>query len=314
MKKVLFLVFLLLMIAASLVMAENKIIAKVNGSPIYESEVNAVFAEILLKNGIAPNSVDFNNPQFREIKEKIVDQLIDREVLAQHSEKFSYKNIEKDIKTKLSELKSSFNNEKEFQDALKRNNLTEQELKNKIRKNILVRKQIDAIKSNIKVTEVEKKEFYNKNINKFKTPDSVHVKHIIILTGKKRSDIDAKKLINEIYNKINKGESFEDLAKKYSEDASAQNGGDLGFITKGKTVPEFEKIAFTTKTGKVSKPFKSKFGYHILKVIENKKGKTLTYEEVKKQISQLIVDNKLENIIKDKIRKWRKNDKIEKYL
>ncbi|KAA0257374.1 hypothetical protein FHQ18_10020 [Deferribacter autotrophicus] len=305
---------LLLLVTVVFAIAEDKMVAKVNGSPIYESEVNTVFAEILLKNGIAPSSVDFNNPQFKEIKEKILDQLIDREVLAQHSEKFAYKDIEEDINKKLSDLKSSFNNDKEYQDALKRNNLTEQELRNKIRKNILVRKQIDAIKSNIKVTEVEKKEFYNKNINKFKTTDSVHVKHIIILTGEKRSDADAKKLIDEVYNKLNKGESFEELAKKYSEDASAQKGGDLGFITKGKTVPEFEKVAFATETGKISKPFKSQFGYHILKVVENKKGKTLTYEEVKEQIAKLLADNKLEETIQNKIKEWRKSDKIEKYL
>lgn len=314
MKRSIILGFLLAIFIVSFAFAEDKVAAKVNGKAIYESEVNTVIAELLLKNGIAPSSVDFNNPQLIEIKKKILEQLIDREVLAQHSKTFTYKGIENDVNKKLDELKSGFKTDKEYKDALQKNNLTENELKEKIKKNILVKKQLDSYKSKITVSEQEKKDFYNKNKDKFVIKDSVHVKHIVLLTGDKRSDEEAKKLIDKIYSELQKGANFEDLAKKYSEDGSAKMGGDLGYITRGKVVPEFEKVAFETEVGKISKPFKSQFGYHILKVVDKKKGKKLSYDEVKDQITKILSDQKLETMIKSNIENWKKQDKIERYL
>ncbi|BAI80620.1 conserved hypothetical protein [Deferribacter desulfuricans SSM1] len=314
MKRSIILGFLLAIFIVSFAFAEEKVAAKVNGKAIYESEVNTVIAELLLKNGIAPSSVDFNNPQLVEIKKKILEQLIDREVLAQHSKTFTYKGIENDVNKKLDELKSGFKTDKEYKDALQKNNLTETELKEKIKKNILVKKQLDSYKSKITVSEQEKKDFYNKNKDKFVIKDSVHVKHIVLLTGDKRSDEEAKKLIDKIYSELKKGVNFEDLAKKYSEDGSAKMGGDLGYITRGKVVPEFEKVAFETEVGKISKPFKSQFGYHILKVVDKKKGKKLSYDEVKDQITKILSDQKLETMIKSNIENWKKQDKIERYL
>ncbi|MGA1862839.1 peptidylprolyl isomerase [Deferribacter thermophilus] len=314
MKKSIILGFLLVIFIASLAFAEDKIVAKVNGKAIYESEVNTIITELLLNNGIAPSSVDFNNPQLVEIKKKILEQLIDREVLAQHSETFTYKGIENDVNKKLDELKSGFKTDKEYKDALQKNNLTEEGLKEKIKKNILVKKHIDSFKDKISINDLEKKNYYDKNKEKFVIKDSVHVKHIVILTGDKRSDDEAKKLIENIYSELQKGANFEDLAKEYSEDGSAKMGGDLGYIAKGKVVPEFEKVAFETEVGKISKPFKSRFGYHILKVLDKKKGKQLSFDEVKEQITKVLFDQKLETIIKTNIDNWKKQDKIERFL
>lgn len=72
----------------------------------------------------------------------------------------------------------------------------------------------------------------------------------------------------EILAKINNGESFEELARKYSGDISALQGGDLGYFSKGQMIPEFEKVAFTLNSGEVSDIVKTKLGYHIIQVIE----------------------------------------------
>jgi parvulin-like peptidyl-prolyl isomerase len=73
-----------------------------------------------------------------------------------------------------------------------------------------------------------------------------------------------------LLKEIEKGKSFEELAKKYSSCPSGHEGGDLGFFGKGQMVPEFEKEAFSLKIGEISKPVKTQFGYHLIKVTDKK--------------------------------------------
>jgi parvulin-like peptidyl-prolyl isomerase len=102
----------------------------------------------------------------------------------------------------------------------------------------------------------------------------------------------AENLAKEIITKINNGEKFADLAKKYSDDGSASNGGDLGWFNKGKMVQTFENAAFALKKGEYTKtPVKSEFGYHIILKTDEKAKPTL--EQSKDNITDSIVTEKL---------------------
>ncbi len=89
----------------------------------------------------------------------------------------------------------------------------------------------------------------------------VHAAHILV----KSED-----LAKELREKINKGENFSDLAKKFSQCPSGKKGGDLGFFSRQKMVKEFEKAAFDGKEGTVVGPVKTQFGWHLIKIIEKK--------------------------------------------
>lgn len=93
-----------------------------------------------------------------------------------------------------------------------------------------------------------------------------------IITSVKASHIliDSKKEADLIESKINNGECFETLAKKYSKCPSGENGGDLGYFERGQMVKEFEDNAFNLPVGKVSSPIKTQFGWHIIKVYDKK--------------------------------------------
>jgi peptidyl-prolyl cis-trans isomerase C len=89
----------------------------------------------------------------------------------------------------------------------------------------------------------------------------VRASHILVKTEQEA---------NDLLNRINSGSSFEELAQKHSTCPSGKKGGDLGFFTKGRMVKEFEDAAFATEKGKISKPVKTKFGYHLIKVVDKR--------------------------------------------
>ena len=100
-----------------------------------------------------------------------------------------------------------------------------------------------------------------------KMVDQTRARHILIQATEIRDEAASKALINELYKRANKGEDFAALAKEYSDDPGSKvSGGDLDWINEGDMVPEFEKTMKASKKGKVSKPFKSQFGWHILEV------------------------------------------------
>ncbi len=142
------------------------------------------------------------------------------------------------------------------------------------------------LEKDIKVSENEIKKYYNDNIDKYTVNEQVKAEHILIGTRMpKRTDAEAMKIIKKIQAELKKGKKFEDLAKKYSDDkASAVNGGDLGFFTKDKMVKPFADAAFSMKVGEISKPVKSIYGYHIIKVTDRINRKVDKLTDVKASI------------------------------
>ncbi len=150
------------------------------------------------------------------------------------------------------------------------------------------------IKQNLKVDEEEIKNYYDNNLNEFERKEEVRARHILIKT-EERGEEKARDLANQIYERIKKGEDFEKLAKEFSEDpGSKDKGGDLGYFERGRMVPEFEEVAFSSEIGQVSEPFKSSFGFHIVQVLDKREGGTKPFEEVKPEITVKILQEKAE--------------------
>lgn len=147
----------------------------------------------------------------------------------------------------------------------------------------------------VKVTDQEAENYFLQNKTNFHQDEQLEARHILVrvkdFNDKKENDAALKK-INDALKEIEKGKSFAEVAKKYSEDTTAANGGYLGFFKKGVMVKEFEDAAFGLKPGEVSKVVKSPFGYHIIKVEKKLEDKDLSFEEAKAQIIQKIKSEK----------------------
>jgi peptidyl-prolyl cis-trans isomerase D len=140
------------------------------------------------------------------------------------------------------------------------------------------------IQRNIQVSDDQLKVQYQNNIQQYQVPNRVHPEHILFMTvGKTDAEVDEiKKNAEDVLKQAKKGVKFEDLAKKYSEDpGSKDKGGDLGWITQGQTVPEFEKTAFGLDKGQISDLVKTQYGFHIIKVLDKETARTRTFDEVK---------------------------------
>ncbi len=150
------------------------------------------------------------------------------------------------------------------------------------------------------VTQQDLASYYDQHRDEYRVPEQVNVRHILFKTPPPGPDgkVDPKALdaprakAEDVLKQVKAGGNFADLAKKYSEDTSAKEGGALGWIGRGKTVPEFEKAAFSLPKGGTSDLVQSSFGFHIIHVDDKQEAHVKTLDEVKAQIEPLIKQQK----------------------
>jgi peptidyl-prolyl cis-trans isomerase D len=148
----------------------------------------------------------------------------------------------------------------------------------------------------IQVTPDEVQRFYNQNIDRYRTPEQVRASHILLKTeGKDEAKVRAE--AEDVLKQVKAGGDFAALAKKYSEDTSKENGGDLDYFGKGKMVPEFEEAAFKLKVGETSDLVKSQFGFHIIKVTDHKQEETRPLDAVRTEIQQQLLTEKSNQLV-----------------
>jgi peptidyl-prolyl cis-trans isomerase D len=140
------------------------------------------------------------------------------------------------------------------------------------------------MRRNVQVSDDQLKVQYQSNIQQYQVPNRVHVEHILLMTvGKTDAEVEEiKKKAEDVLRQAKKGTKFEELAKKYSEDPGTKDkGGDLGWITQGQTVKEFESTAFGLAKGQMSDLVRTQYGFHIIKVLEKETARTKTFDEVR---------------------------------
>ena len=163
---------------------------------------------------------------------------------------------------------------------------------------------VNDLTGGIEVSDDEVEEYFEEQQERFMTGEERKARHILISVDDKTSDADAKKKINDLHAKIQSGESFEELAKKHSQDpGSAEQGGDLGFFGKGIMDKVFEDTAFALNKGEISKPIRSEFGYHIIKLEEIKAGKGKNLGDVRDELLKELKRSKAERVYAEKAEK-----------
>jgi peptidyl-prolyl cis-trans isomerase D len=144
----------------------------------------------------------------------------------------------------------------------------------------------DQVRAQVKVSDAELHEYYTQHLSDYRVPDRVKVAHILFkTTGKTPAEVATiQKTAADVLNQVRAGGDFGELAKKFSEDSTAQAGGELGWLVHGQTVPEFDSMAFSLKPGQVSGLVKTVYGIHILKVEDKQIAHLQSFDEIKSSI------------------------------
>jgi len=159
----------------------------------------------------------------------------------------------------------------------------------------------------IKASEAEVKKYYDNNIYRLKTPQQLKASHILVKTEK-----EAKALIKKLTKAKNLKTEFAKVAKDKSIGPSGSNGGELGWFTKEKMVPEFSNAAAKLEVGKITtKPVKTNYGFHIIYLEDKKDAATLPYEKIKAKLKQELLQKKFADDVQKQAKELRKTAKIQ---
>src|SRR5437867_6967361 len=180
--------------------------------------------------------------------------------------------------------------------------------KNKAKYNVPEKRQAKYIfvetlkmRSQVTVSDDELRQYYEQHQAEYRLPERVTAQHILFKTQEKKPEEVAaiRQKAREVLERAKKGEDFAALAKQFSEDTSAGNGGDLGSFGRGQMVPEFEQAAFSLAPGAISDLVQTQFGIHIIKVKEKQEARTRPFDEMKEAVRPIVSTRKAEQKVSD---------------
>jgi peptidyl-prolyl cis-trans isomerase C len=291
-------------------------VAVVNESAITQEDFERELG--LVQRRFARMGRPLSDSQLLMLKKRVLESLINRELLYQESQDEGIKIEDHAINEELKAVKSRFSNEEEFKAVLISLNLSEAGMKAQIERDLAIKQLVDnQFVQKVKVSGKETKAFYESHPESFKRPEEVRASHILIKVDPEADESQkaaALNMIGRIQNKVKKGEDFAALAKEFSQGPSGSKGGDVGFIGRGQTVKPFEEAAFALKPGEVSNIVQTKFGYHLIKVTEQKPATTIGYEDVKDKLKEYLKEQKVQQQLDLLIEELKGRAKVERYL
>ncbi|MBI4445458.1 MAG: peptidylprolyl isomerase [Acidobacteria bacterium] len=158
-----------------------------------------------------------------------------------------------------------------------------------LKKQIVAEEYRKRLVEDVAVSETDTRAFYETNREQFKKPPMINASHILVETEEEAKQIEKS---------LGEGKDFVELAKVHSKDGNnSEKGGELGWIPKGRLVPEFDNAAFALEPGQVSKPVQTQFGWHIIRVSEKTPEGYLEFDEVKKNVSQQLLAEKQQQVL-----------------
>lgn len=319
----------------------SQAIIKVNDAVITQNDFDKLMdkqieASPFAKMGMGDIKKDKDGVLYLMTERAVITQLVIQELLDQESKARGIKVSNKDVDKAIDKIIDKVGGKDNLSNMLKQNNVSISQFKSDIKTQVKMQKLAQTAK-NVKVSDKEVKDFYNKNINKFKHGEQVRAYHILLMTdpmqiaqeitnnGKKEiaeSEMNKKieatvkereTLANKIANELKADTTkFSQYAKKYSHDTtSAQKGGDLGYFEAKVMVPEFSKAAFGAKPNTIVGPVKTQYGYHVILVTDRRPAGVESFDKVKNNLKESLTSEKEIKALDDILNAAKKKANIE---
>lgn len=291
---------------------KKDVVIKVNNQEITKSQYEEAYQNAAKNSQLAQMGIEVqeneDNLMYLMLKDRVVNEIIVRTLINQELEKRNIKVSKEDVEKERQKMIDRVGSKEKFNEILKQNGLSNSKFEKDLAEEIKMQKLVNIIHP-VSISDSKTKEFYNKNLSRFKYPDKVRASHILIaanpmeikskLREKNSSmseiDINAKvqQIMVEKHNKAkeiekqikNNPEKFEAIARDESDDTiTAKNGGDIGFFAKDEMVKPFADTAFNQKPNTISEVVQTPYGFHIIKVTDRLAAGCQPYEKVKEQI------------------------------
>jgi peptidyl-prolyl cis-trans isomerase C len=269
------------------------VVARINGEALNKSEFELAVHNLESQAGrpVPPEQRD-------EVYRNLLNNMIAFRLLRQETVRRHMTATNEELDAAMKQVRGQFPNEAAFNKALNSQKLTLAQLRDETRANLLIARMLDKdLAPQLQVKPSEVSEFYEKNPDKFKQQEAVHASHVLIAVPQGADEATkqaARAKAEEVLQKARAGGDFAALARTYSNDASRQHGGDLGFFPRGQMVPAFEKAAFALQPGQISDVVETPFGFHVIKMIEKRSAQTVPFGQVSARIEQYLQQEKRE--------------------
>jgi parvulin-like peptidyl-prolyl isomerase len=274
-------------------------VAVVDGTEIARVELDQLLARA--KKGYVTQKQDFpkaGTPEYQSLQTQYVEYLVQREEFEQAAEDLDVAVAEKDIDKAVNDfVKSRFGgDQQQYRKALEEQGYTEAAFRETIAVSVLAQKIFENVTKDVKITEPDILAYYAQNQTQYRTPESRDVRHILIAEKKADDQVDfakSKAEADRIYAELRNGGDFAALAKQSSADPGSKDSGGRLTVSRGQTVPEFDKIAFELKQGAISQPVKTQYGYHVIEALSPvRKAKVTKLDDVRASIRTTLLQEK----------------------
>jgi len=259
-------------------------VATVNGKPVPEEKVYALYRmnrSMLAQRGRKLTENDEQVLRAQSLQIAVADELFYQDAL-----KKGIKVTPAQVDEAVKQLKARVGSEEAYKKFVADSGFSDIDVRKELERNLQTEAYRKGLFAGKSVSDEQAKKFYDENAPKgmFNVPEQVHVQFIVLraaATDPESVRTEAKKRAEEAAKRASAGEDFTALAKQYSQDPSAERGGDIGLVARGVMFPKFDELAFSLAPGGISPAFETPRGYGVLKVLEKKPPATRTYEDVK---------------------------------
>jgi foldase protein PrsA len=287
------------------------VVAVVDGTEIPREELDALVEQA--KKSYAAQDQEFpkvGTPEYQNVQTQYVAFLVQRVQFEQQTEELGVEITEKDIDKAVEEFvttrfegKELEDKRKAFEKALKEQGYTEEAFRETIRTSVLSEKLFNAVTKDVVIPPADIVAYYEQNQSQYSTPESRDVRHILIAEKGANEQVDfakSKVEADRIHAELENGGDFAALAKEFSTDPGSKNSGGKLTISRGQTVPEFDKTSFDLEQGVISKPVKTTYGYHIIEALSPvREAKTTPLAKVKASIQATLLQERKTTVMTD---------------
>ncbi|HET7498278.1 MAG TPA: peptidylprolyl isomerase, partial [Candidatus Eisenbacteria bacterium] len=270
--------------------AAERIAAIVNKSVILSSDVDDQTQQAAARFNVDPS----DSASMKKLRKEVLDQLVEKQVILAEATRLGVvvppKDVNEAVNQEIEQLKERLGGAQAFQAALTQEKTTEAALRKRyepdVKDQLVIMRTVGReVQNKVTVTDAEVRAYYQANRDSIaKKPESLKLAHILVAFEPDSQQVRRARVradsIRNVLAKPGKAATFADMAAQLSDDPSGRRGGDLGTFGKGDMVPEFEEVAFALKPMEISNPVRTRFGYHVIQVLEHFPATDSTEERV----------------------------------